>query len=86
MRTVNELENEYEHFREKVRQSILEYGADRVFNSDQSAFNLEFHSGRTLNYKGLKAIQNIAQSISSLTHSYTIQSITSADGQLLSPL
>lgn len=44
------------------------------------------HSGRTLSVEGEKQIQCLVQSISSTTHSYTIQPLISADGRLLSPL
>ena len=57
-----------------------------IFNTDQSGFNMEMHSGRTLEIKGTKAIERKVQSISSTTHSYTIQPTIAADGTLLSPL
>ncbi|XP_046740448.1 uncharacterized protein LOC124407901 [Diprion similis] len=44
------------------------------------------HSGRTLANQGSKEIECVVQSISSTTHSYTIQPTISADGKLLSPL
>ena len=44
------------------------------------------HSGRTLANQGSKKIECVFQSISSTTHSYTIQPTISADGKLLSPL
>ncbi|XP_076288088.1 uncharacterized protein LOC143212802 [Lasioglossum baleicum] len=62
------------------------YGASNIFNSDQSGFQLELHSGRTLSHKGEKETGALVQSISSTTHSYTIQPTISADGQLLSTL
>ena len=59
---------------------------NQILNSDQSGFNLEIHSGRTLEYKGTKKVECQVQSQSSMTHSYTIQPTISADGELLSPL
>jgi len=53
---------------------------------DQSGFQLELHADRTLAEKNVKKVEFVAQSISAITHSYTIQSIISADGRLLSPL
>ncbi|KYN43248.1 hypothetical protein ALC56_02311 [Trachymyrmex septentrionalis] len=53
-----------------------------VFNSDQS-FQLEIHSGRSLSNEGVKKVECVVQSISSITHSYTIQSIISCNGNLL---
>ncbi|XP_043275484.1 uncharacterized protein [Venturia canescens] len=44
------------------------------------------HSGRTLAIEGEKQVQCLVQSVSSTTHSYTIQPTISADGKLLSPL
>ncbi|KYN02134.1 hypothetical protein ALC62_07055, partial [Cyphomyrmex costatus] len=52
-------------------------GAENVFNSDQSSFNLEMHTGRTLSFKGQKKIGTLTQSTNSMTHSYTIQPIVS---------
>jgi hypothetical protein len=43
-------------------------------------------SGRTLAVKGQNKIECLAQSVSSMTHSYTIQPLISGDGRLLSPL
>jgi hypothetical protein len=59
---------------------------DNIFNSDQSGFNLEIHSGRSLDIKGKKQVYAVVQSLSSLTHSYTIQPTISASGELLSPM
>jgi len=73
-------------FVDEARQHIEQVGADRVYNTDQSGFNLEFHAGRTLNNQGEKTILAEAQSLNSLTHSYTIQPIISADGRLLPTL
>ncbi|XP_039313957.1 uncharacterized protein LOC113002706 [Solenopsis invicta] len=44
------------------------------------------HTGRTLSFRGKQKIETLTQSISSMTHSYTIQPIISASGSLLSPL
>ena len=57
-----------------------------IFNSDQSGFRYEVHSGRTLDDKGKKRVEAVAKSLSSLTYSYAIQPTISADGRLLSPL
>jgi len=61
-------------------------GIENVFNSDQSGFNLEMHTGRTLSFKGQQKIETLTQSTNSMTHSYTIQPLISASGSLLSPL
>ena len=57
-----------------------------TYNTDQSGFNYELHSGRTLEVVGIKHISAKVQSLSALTHSYTIQPTISADGILLTPL
>ena len=36
--------------------------------------------------KGVKKVESVAQSISAITHSYTIQPVISANSTLLSPL
>jgi len=53
----------------------------------QSGFQLESHAGRTLAEKDVKKIEVLlAQSISAIMHSYTIQPIILIDNRLLSPL
>ena len=56
------------------------------YNSDQSGFQKEMHSRRSLNTRGIKKVEAAAQSKYSMTHSYTIQPVISADGRLLSPM
>ena len=73
-------------FIDEVKPEIEKYGIQNVYNSDQSGFQLEIHSGRTLAVEGEKQVQCLVQSVSSTTHRYTIQPIISADGRLLSPL
>lgn len=81
-----ELEMQCSVFQNSVKQLIMERGVQNIYNSDQSGFNLEFHSGRTLQCQGSKNVESVVQSLSSLTHSYTVQPTISADGKLLSPL
>lgn len=73
-------------FVNEIKNLIKEKGIANVFNSDQSGFELEIHSGRTLAVEGEKQVQCLVQSVSSTTHSYTIQPLISGDGQLMSPL
>ena len=61
-----------ENFVNDLKNLIKVHGAQNVNNSDQSGFNLEIHSSRTLCYKGIKNVENMVQSVSSTTHSYTI--------------
>lgn len=70
----------------QVKSEMGLLGTANVYNSDQSGFNLESHAGRTLALKGSQKIECLAQSLNSLTHSYTIQSLISAHGILKSLL
>ncbi|XP_071573356.1 uncharacterized protein [Temnothorax nylanderi] len=81
-----DLENKCDTFITNVKYYIDRYGVENIYNSDQSGFQLELHSGRTLSHKGVKKVESVVQSISATTHSYTIQPTISADGRLLSPL
>lgn len=80
------LKQKADQFVSNIKDQISLFGADNVHNSDQSGFNLEMHGGRTLSFTGDKKIEYKAQSINSLTHSYTIQPIVTASGLLKSPL
>lgn len=80
------LKEKCDTFIERVKYYITEYGLENIYNSDQSGFQLELHTGRSLAIKGTKKVESVVQSISATTHSYTIQPTVSADGRLLSPL
>lgn len=73
-------------FIELVKTHMTTVGAENTFNSDQSGFNLELHTGRTLAIEGQKLVESTVQSKMSTTHSYTVQPLISASGKLLSPL
>lgn len=75
-----------ENFVNEIKPYIQKYGVENIYNSDQSGFQLEIHSGRTLTIEGTKQVECVVQSVSSTTHSYTIQPTINADGKLLSPL
>ena len=70
----------------KTREEMRRIGAENTFNSDQSGFNLEMHSGRTLAPIGTKKVVSVVQSVHATTHSYTIQPVVNAKGRLLEPL
>ena len=53
-----------------------------VFNTNQSGFNYEMHTGKTLAVKGLSEITALVQSEGATTHSYTIQPMIRTDGTL----
>ncbi|XP_044594057.1 uncharacterized protein LOC123271728 [Cotesia glomerata] len=80
------LKQQAEEFVNNVKQKIKIYELANVYNSDQSGFQLEMHSGRTLAVEGEKQVECLVQSVTSTTHSYTVQPTVSADGNLLSPL
>jgi hypothetical protein len=61
---------------------VQDYTDCEIFNTDQSGFNKEIHSGRTLEFKGSRHVEATVQSISSTTHSYTIQPTISKSGRL----
>ncbi|XP_029174619.1 uncharacterized protein LOC114943203 isoform X1 [Nylanderia fulva] len=75
-----------EEFVTNVKPHIAITGEGSTYNADESGFNLEIHSGRTLTNMGVKTVEATVQSLSSISHSYTIMPIISADGYLLSPL
>ncbi|KAF4532880.1 hypothetical protein B566_EDAN001484 [Ephemera danica] len=77
------LMEEINDFREEINDVIEEKGPANVANTDQTGCNLEIRSGRTHDYKGVKKVEVLAQSISATTHSYTMQMTTTADGRVL---
>lgn len=80
------LRNNADKFVHDVKPLIEKYRAENVYNSDQSGFQLEIHSARTLAEKGSNKVECVVQSVSATTHSYTIQPTINANGKLLSPL
>jgi hypothetical protein len=84
--SASDLQTKANEFVADIKSLIPKVGLENLYNSDQSGFQLEIHSGRTLAEEGEKQVQCVVQSVSSTTHSYTIQPLISADGRLLSPL
>jgi hypothetical protein len=82
----DDIEQSAEDFVREVRAMMAAHPNRPVFNADQSGFEKELHSGRTLEMRGAKEVKAIAQSIDATTHSYTILPTISADGRLMSPL
>jgi len=62
------------------------YQPNHIFNTDQSEFNYEMHSTRTLSFVGEKTVESTVGSIQATTHSYTIQPTITIEGKLLSSL
>lgn len=80
------MKKQADEFVENIKKEISIIGPDNVYNTDQSGFNLEMHAERTLAFVRTLKVESLAQSINSLTHSYTIQPIITASGLLKSPL
>jgi len=53
-----------------VKSYINVSGIQNIYNADESGFNLEIHSGRTLITQDIKTVEAIVQSESAITHSY----------------
>jgi hypothetical protein len=73
-------------FVNSTKSFLKNFTDDQIYNTDQSGFTKEVHSGRTLEFKGVRHVEGAVQSISATTHSYTIQPTVSKSGKLLSPL
>ena len=81
--TVNQ---EVSKFVADIKLLISEVGTENTYNADQSGFQLELHTGRTLAEERTKTVECVVPSVSSTTHSYTISPTINATGKLLSPL
>ncbi|XP_070529783.1 uncharacterized protein [Cardiocondyla obscurior] len=86
LESIENLRDIVESFISNVKSSIPVIGVEEIYNADESGFNLEIHSGRTLAKIEMKTVAATVQSVSAKTHSYTIMPIISASGNLLSPL
>lgn len=71
-----------QEFVQNITQQIPIYGLENIYNTDESGFQLEMHSGRTLTTAGVKKVQCVVNSLSATTHSYTVQPVISANGIL----
>jgi len=71
-------------FTEEINQLKTSQGIEhgRVWNTDQSGFNYEMTSARTLSVRGERDTQGLVQSMNAMTHSYTLQVLISNDGRL----
>ncbi|CAM4830293.1 unnamed protein product [Rotaria magnacalcarata] len=62
---------------------ILNYSPGQVLNSNHCSFQQEYISPRTLSFTGERTTEVAVKKKNNITHSYTVQPITSADGHLL---
>ncbi|CAF2879751.1 unnamed protein product [Rotaria sp. Silwood2] len=68
---------------ENQRSLISNYSSRQILNSDHCSFQQEYVSPRTLSFTGERTTEVAVKKKNNITHSYTVQPITSADGQLL---
>lgn len=80
---VAKLRGDANKFVDDITKLLPAYGLQNTYNSDQSGFQLEMHSGRTLATAGMRKVECVVKSLSSTTHSYIVQPIISGDGRLL---
>jgi hypothetical protein len=72
-------------FREEMRTIFDTSPLANILNSDQAGINLEMTEGRTLETKGVVAVEAQVQRINATTHSFSVQLLISADGVLHEP-
>ena len=65
------------------RSLFSHYSPDQILNSDHCSFQQEYISPRTLSFTGERTTEVAVRKKRCVTHSYTVQPITSAAGQLL---
>ncbi|CAF4899008.1 unnamed protein product, partial [Rotaria sp. Silwood1] len=68
---------------ETISHRFKKYTSYQILNSDHCSFQQEYISPRTLSFTGERTIEVVARKKYNVTHSYTIQSVTSANGLLL---
>jgi len=75
-------------FTTKIRRIMFEHELlpQYVFNTDQSRFEKELRSYRTLRVTGTDKIRAAVGSISATTHSYMIMPVVSMSGEILRPM
>jgi len=68
---------------ESNRSLISKYSSHQILNSDHCSFQQEYIPPRTLSFTGERTTEVAVKKKYNTTHSYTVQPITSADGDLL---
>ncbi|EFO99095.1 hypothetical protein CRE_17956 [Caenorhabditis remanei] len=81
-KTRQQIEKDSQDFVNMTNQILPQYLPSSVFNADQSGFQLEMTTGRTLTLTGSKHVHCVVQSVSSTTHSYTVLPLIASDGTL----
>lgn len=77
--------NDEKIFLRKAEQAIAQFKPTHVLNADQSAFEYEVPSTRTLSMSGEKITLGRVTSQSAVTHSHTIMPIISMNGEIVGP-
>jgi hypothetical protein len=86
IQNADEIEKSAKEFVDAVREDAKNYSSNEIFNTDQVGLEKEFHSSRTLTFKGERTTAGSVKSQSAATHSYTIQPLVSMAGQVIGPL
>ena len=68
---------------EDIRPIISNYSSREILNSDHYSFQQEYVFVRTLSFTSERTSEVAVRKKSNITHSYTVQPITSADAHLL---
>ncbi|CAF2954665.1 unnamed protein product [Rotaria sp. Silwood2] len=68
---------------ENKRRLVSKYSTNEILNSDHCSFQQEYVSPRTLSFTGERTTEVAVKKKYNTTHSYTVQPVTSANGQLL---
>ncbi|CAF2909990.1 unnamed protein product [Rotaria sp. Silwood2] len=68
---------------ENIRPIISNYSPREILNTDHCSFQQKYVSPRTLSFTGERTTEVAVRKKHKITHSYTVQPITSADGRLL---
>jgi hypothetical protein len=68
---------------ESKRNVISKFSSHQILNSDHCSFQQEYIAPRTLSFTGERTTEVAVKKKYNLTHSYTVQPATSADGRLL---
>ncbi|CAF4958617.1 unnamed protein product, partial [Rotaria sp. Silwood1] len=76
-------EKDAKNWIESKRTVISKYASHHILNSDHCSFQQEYVSPRTLSFTGERTTEVAVKKKHNLTHSYTVQPVTSADGHLL---
>lgn len=80
------IENSADEFVSTIRRLMPKYDSDYILNTDQSGIQLEYHSSRTLSYRGEKMTTVSVRSKNAVSHSFTVQPLISLNGYLIGPL